>query len=107
VPNSDLITKAVQNRTLGDPRGRVQLQFAIAKAADARRAKDLILTVARTKAGILQDPAPAVYIDSVAAGGATTFNCLFYVAHPRDAYRTRSELYFEIIDLFQQKDLAF
>ena len=107
VPNSDLITKQVQNKTLGDPRGRIQLQLSIANPADARRANELILTTAAANAKVLKDPAPAVFIDSVASAGAVNFNCYLYVANPRDVYRVRSDLYFEIIDIFQQNSLPF
>jgi potassium-dependent mechanosensitive channel len=107
VPNSDLITKAVQNKTLGEPRSRITLQLSIANPSDARKAADLLLATARAKATILKDPAPAVYIDSVAAGGAVNFNGYFYVGDPRDAYRTRSELYFEILEAFEKNGVAF
>jgi small-conductance mechanosensitive channel len=107
VPNSDLITKAVQNKTLGDPRSRIQLQVSIADPADAARAKQVILDAAKAHTGILADPAPAVYIDSLAGGGAVNFNAYLYVNSPRDVYRVRSELYFELLEIFQRETIAF
>ncbi|MBV9511849.1 MAG: DUF3772 domain-containing protein [Caulobacteraceae bacterium] len=106
VPNSDLITKPVQNKTLGEPRGRIQLQLSIAKPSDVRQATALIQEVAKAKTQVLKQPPPAVYIDGVVAGGATTLNCFFYVASPRDVYRTRSELYADIFDQFEQHAIA-
>ena len=106
VPNSDLITKQVQNKTLGDPRGRIQLQVSIARPADVRRAMGLIQDVAKAKTQVLKQPAPAIYIDAVAAGGATTLNGYFFIASPRDVYRLRSELYGEILDAFEQGGVA-
>jgi small-conductance mechanosensitive channel len=107
VPNSDLITKVVQNRTLGDPRGRIQMQISIASPGDAQKATDLILQAAKAKSQVLSEPAPAVFIDSLGAGGAVNFNCFLYVRNQRDVYRTRSELYFDIIQIFQKNDVAF
>lgn len=107
VPNSDLITKQVQNKTLGDPRGRVQLELSIASPADAERARELILKVAAGQADALRDPAPAVYIDGLAAAGAVNFKCYLFVPSPRDAVRVRSELYFAVLAAFQSEGIAF
>ncbi|WP_174301429.1 DUF3772 domain-containing protein [Caulobacter sp. S45] len=107
VPNSDLITKTVQNKTLGDPRGRIQLQVSIADPAKGRRAAELIGEVARANAAVLEEPEPAVYIDSLAAAGSINFNCYFYVASPRDVYKTRSALYHAVLDAFLAEKIAF
>ncbi len=107
VPNSDLITKPVQNKTLGEPRARVQLQVAIAKAADAPKAKDVILEAFRSNVKIMKNPDPAVYIDAVAAAGSIVFICRGYVENPRDAYSVRSELYFSVLEQFGSHAIAF
>jgi small-conductance mechanosensitive channel len=107
VPNSDLITKQVQNKTLGDPRGRVQLELSIANPADAERARELILKIAAGQGDVLGDPAPAVFIDGLAAGGAVNFKCYLFVPSPRDATRVRSALYFAVLAAFQSDGIAF
>ncbi len=107
VPNSDLITKTVQNKTLGDPRGRIQLQVSIADPAKGRRAAELIAEAAHANAAVLEEPAPAVYIDSLAAAGSINFNCFFYVDSPRDVYKTRSALYYAVLDAFLKEEIAF
>jgi small-conductance mechanosensitive channel len=107
VPNSDLITKSVQNKTLGDPRGRIQLQISIANPADASKARHLIASLAKDNPKVLNDPAPAIFIDSLAAGGAVNFNGYLYVDNPRDAYKIRSELYFAVLEGFQKADIGF
>ncbi|HZC15634.1 MAG TPA: DUF3772 domain-containing protein, partial [Caulobacteraceae bacterium] len=107
VPNSDLITKQVQNKTLGEPRGRIKLELAIADPRDAGRARDLILSVADARGEILKEPKPVVYIDSMAGGGAVNFIAYLFVGNPRDVYRLRSDLYFALLEAFQQADIAF
>jgi potassium efflux system protein len=97
----------VQNKTLGDPRGRVQLELSIANPADAARARELILKIAADDADVLSDPAPAVYIDGLAAAGAVNFKCYLFVPSPRDAVRVRSALYFAVLAAFQSKGIAF
>jgi small-conductance mechanosensitive channel len=95
----------VQNKTHGQPGGRLQLQLSIANPTDARKAADLILTTAGRKERILKDPTPAIYIDSLASGGAVNFNCYLYVDNPRDVYKLRSEIYFDIIEEMQKNDI--
>jgi potassium efflux system protein len=107
IPNSDLITKMVQNKTLGGPRGRIDLQLSIASPADATRARQAILDTAAANPEILHDKPPAVYIDSLAGGGGVNFKCYLYVASPRDSYRVRSEVYFAILSAFQADHIPF
>lgn len=107
VPNSDLISKQVQNKTLGDPRGRILLQIAIANPADAAKAKTLVEQIAKAEKRVLANPAPQVFIDSLAAGGGVNFNCYLYVASQRDVYAVRSALYFQLLEVFPREGVAF
>jgi small-conductance mechanosensitive channel len=97
VPNSNLITMNVQNKTLGEAHGRIFLPVTVAKLGDADKAAELIKAAAAAQSDVLGNPEPKVLADSFAAGGGVTFNCYFYVATPRDAARIRSELMFRII----------
>jgi small-conductance mechanosensitive channel len=106
VPNSDLITKQVQNKTLGDPRGLVQIKLPVGNAADARRAPQLIIAAARANPEVIPDPAPVVQIDSIEPGGVVKLACNLGVANPRDAYRIRSDLYFAILEAFEANGIS-
>jgi potassium efflux system protein len=105
VPNSDLITKQVQNKTLGDPRGRIQLDISIANPADMTRASALILNIADGIAEILKDPKPAVYIDSLAGGGGN-FKVYLFVETPRAATRARSNVYSAVLSAFLEAGIS-
>ena len=107
VPNSDFITKQVQNRTLGEPVGRILLQLSITRPTDAAQARELILKVAAGKKEIVTQPAPGVFIDSIAPSGAVNLSCFFYVAGPRHTYRVRSECYFDIMYALEANDIPF
>jgi small-conductance mechanosensitive channel len=106
VPNSSLITTNVENKTGGGRQTRIQLQVTITKAADVSKARDAILEIARARKDVLQTPEPEVYIDALTAGGGATLNAWIYVADPRSGARIRSELYFSLLDLFQQRQIA-
>ena len=106
VPNSDFITKTVQNKTLGNARGRVQILIAISRVQDADRAKALILATFADNPEVLSEPKSNVFIDSVDPG-AVNFKCLAFVHNPRDVYRIRSDLFFEMIRRMLKEEIMF
>ncbi|MCC4603320.1 DUF3772 domain-containing protein [Xanthomonas campestris pv. parthenii] len=105
VPNSELITKSVRNMTLSNPMGRVQLQFSVPLDADAAKVRDMLLTLFAEHAKVLAEPAPSVFIDSL-AGGHINFNSFAYVSSPRDSYGVRSELFFALLQRMDGAGIA-
>ncbi|MGI4733404.1 MAG: DUF3772 domain-containing protein [Janthinobacterium lividum] len=96
VPNSELITKTVRNMTLADPIGRVQLQFSVNIDADVAKVREMLLAMYAASEAVLDDPAPKVFVDSI-ADGRINVNSFAYVASPRDVYPTRSDLLFRLL----------
>jgi len=96
VPNSEFVTKAVQNKTLGSPLGRIQIQIGIAPDADAAAARDILLAALDANKDVLAEPAPSVFIDAVTVSGIQ-FNAYAYVSSPRAAYGVRSALFMDIL----------
>ena len=107
VPNSDLITKSVQNKTLGESCSLVQLQLSIAKAEEVKAARELILRVAHCKRGLVHEPAPQVYVQSLGAAGAVNLSCYFFAEDPREAFRLRSDCYLQIMETLRERGIAF
>ena len=107
VPNSDLITKQVQNKTLGDPRGRVRLEISVGAAADAARATQMLRDLLATDTDVLDDPKPSVFIESLTTGGSVNFVCFAYVASARDTWGVRSRLYTEVLEMFGREKIGF
>ena len=107
VPNSDFVTKQVQNKTLGDPRGRIQLLMTIGKPTDAAKGVELIAAQAEAHPKILHDPPPRVFVDSLTADGRLVLNAYLYVASPRDTYSVRSEMFLAAIAAFSENGIAF
>lgn len=101
VPNSELITKTIQNMTLSAPIGRIQLQFSIPLQSDVDAVRTMLLDAFKAEERILADPAPVVFIDSVDQG-RITLNCFAYVASPRDTYPVRSDLLFTLLRQFRE-----
>nr|OOW52025.1 Ion channel protein [Xanthomonas campestris pv. centellae] len=96
VPNSELITKSVRNMTLSNPMGRVQLQFSVPLETDVAKVRDMLLALFAEHEKVLAEPAPSVFIDSL-AGGHVNFNSFAYVSSPRDSYGVRSQLFFALL----------
>ena len=101
VPNSTFITANVRNKTLGNPRGRMELKLMLAKAGDTAKARDLVLEAAKTHKEVIEDPKPTAFVDSTGNAGSVNLKAFAYVANPRDAYRVRSELYLDIIERYE------
>ncbi len=91
VPNSELITKSVLNKTLAGPLGRIQIQFSVPIATDADRVRSLVLDTFAAEPAVLDTPAPAVLVDGI-ADGRILFNCLAHVASPRSTGDARSNV---------------
>ena len=106
VPNSDLVTKQVANKTLGEGCARVDLRLSVSAAADVGRARELILGVVGCHRPAAA-PMPEIFVDSLAANGAVNLTCYFYVEEPRLAFEARSASYLEILRVLQENQIAF
>jgi potassium efflux system protein len=101
VPNSELITKTIQNMTLAAPIGRIQLQFSVPLESDLDAVRTMLFKAFADKPEVLDDPEVKVFIDSV-EGGRVKLNCFAYVASPRDTYPVRSDLLFTLLRQFRE-----
>lgn len=104
VPNSELITKTVRNRTFSNAEGLVKIVLPMPLSTDADLVRELLLEAFREHPGILEAPAPAVLIDGV-VNNQVVFNATGFVATPRQAGNTRSALLFEILRKLRQLNI--
>ena len=104
VPNSELITKSVLNKTLASPLGRIQIQFSVPLGTDAARVRALVLDAFAREEDVLADPAPAAFVDSI-VDGRIAFNCFAHVPSPRAAYGARSNVLLEILTRFRAEGI--
>jgi small-conductance mechanosensitive channel len=81
--------------------GRIQIQFSIPIGQDADHACDIVTAAFAEHQAVLDAPAPAVFIDSI-ADGRILFNCFAHVDNPRAAYRARSELLAHLLRRFRE-----
>ncbi len=102
VPNSELITKSVVNKTRASPLGRVQIQFSVPLGADVQQVRQIVLEAFAAEEAILDDPAPAVFIDTITAD-RIMFNCIAQTSSPRNAYGARSGVLMSLLSRFHQE----
>jgi len=99
VPNSELITKTIRNMTMGNAQGRIQIQFSVPLSTDVAAVRQILLDCYNEHVGVLAEPAPSVFIDSI-ANGQVAINSFAYVSGPRAVYGVRSDLYFTMLQKF-------
>ncbi len=104
VPNSELITKSVLNKTLASPLGRIQIQFSVPLGTDAARVRQLVLDAFAREDAVLADPAPSAFIDAI-VDGRIAFNCFAHVDSPRSAYGARSNILLELLTRFRDEGI--
>lgn len=97
VPNSELITKTIRNMTLADPIGRIQLSFSVLMGTHVGTVRDMVLRIFAETPAVLDDPAPNLFIDSI-ADGRINLIAFGYVRSPREAYATRSSILFQLLE---------
>jgi len=105
VPNSELITKTIRNMTMGNAQGRIQIQFSVPLNVDVAALRQILLDSYAEHPAVLADPAPSVFIDSI-ANGQIAINSFAYVSSPRGVYGARSELYFTVLQKFAAAGIA-
>ena len=104
VPNSELITKSVLNKTLASPLGRIQIQFSVPLGSDAEAVRGIVLDAFTAEEAVLADPAPAVFIDAI-TDGRILFNAFAHVATPRAAYGARSNVFMMLLARFREQGI--
>ena len=90
--------------TMGNNQGRIQIQFAVPPSTDVGNLRQALLDAYTAHTNVLKQPAPTVYIDSI-AGGQITINSFAYVASPRQVYATRSDLYFSLLQILAERNI--
>lgn len=105
VPNSDLITKPVLNRTHQNPLGRVQLNLGTGHAASVQEVRSILQGAVSSHPTVLSNPAPQVLIVSTTDSGVQ-WKVRCFVATPRQVQVTGSDLYLDILTQLQSKGLT-
>lgn len=105
VPNSELITKSVQNLTMDGALGRISIAFSVPLNTDIAKLKQVLLGIYTSHEAVLETPAPAMYVDSI-NGSVINITSFGHVSSPRNVYSTRSDLLFELLQQTAAQGIA-
>lgn len=105
VPNTDLISGSVTNLTYGGSLGRITLPVGIAYGSDIEKARKALLDVLADNPRVLEDPAPAVVLESL-GDSAINLKALCFVANVNQRQTVRSDLYFAILAALEKAGIA-
>ncbi len=104
VPNSELITKTVLNKTMSNALGRMQVQFSVPLGIEPQRIRTIVLEAFAAEPMILDEPAPVAFVDTI-VDGRILFNCFAHTASPRAAYPARSNALLAILQRLAEEDI--
>lgn len=104
VPNSELISGTVKNRTHRNALGRVDVLVGVSYSSDPELVKELLEKVAQDSPMVLKFPAPIVSFDNFAAS-SLDFTVRAYVADVNKSVATATDLRLRIFKMFAEKGI--
>lgn len=96
VPNSEFITKSVQNLTMDGALGRISIAFSVPLNTDIVKLREVLLGLYAEHEAVLSTPTPSMYVDSI-NGSVVNITSFGHVASSRNVYSTRSDLLFGLL----------
>ena len=105
VPNSEFITKSVQNLTMDGSLGRISIAFAVPLSTDIVKLREVLLGLYEEHENVLSMPVPAMYVDSI-NGSVINIASFGHVASSRSVYSTRSDLLFSLLQRCAEQGIA-
>ncbi len=104
VPNSELISQKVVNRTMTAGVGRVLVDLITAQSVDVDSVRDMLMAAAEAHPLVLESPAPSVSLGITETG--LKFSLFCFVPSPRQTSTTASELNFAIFKEIKNRQIA-
>ena len=104
VPNSDLISEPVLNRTHGSTMSKAIIETTVHLDSDPELVKTVLMQCATANAAVSREPEPMVQLVEIGENGLR-FQLHFFVEDALTAAPTASELRFAIIKAFRTKGI--
>ncbi len=100
IPNSELVSSAVQNWFYKGRLGRVRVPVGVSYSSDPEQVRDILLDCARRQPGVSSHPEATVNWKEF-GDSSLDFELRAFVENYKQAYRIRSELRFAIFKAFK------
>lgn len=105
VPNSELITKAVRNRTFAASDGLVKILLPVAASASIEQVMPMLQSVLQAHREVKSAPAPRVQVEDI-KDNKIWIGASAYVDGPRQVARIRGELLYAALQKLQAAGVA-
>ena len=104
VPNGHLISNEVINWTLSDKSRRIEIIVGVAYGSDIHKVLRLLKDILASNNNVIENPQPLVIFEEF-GDSSLNFRLLFWTDNYREWLRIKSEILFEINDIFVQEDI--
>jgi potassium efflux system protein len=105
IPNSELITQMVKNRTHTDTFARVAVTIGVAYDSDVGKVRDVLLEIAKAHPHVMQNPAPSVLLTGFGES-AINFELGWVVRNLGDGGGIKSDICFSILERFRAEGIV-
>jgi small-conductance mechanosensitive channel len=104
VPNAELISGSVLNWTHSNETGRARVSVGVSYDSDPKKIEKLLLKIGKSHEMALDDPEPFVRFQGFGES-SIDFDLIVYVKDKNYMFQVRSELHFQIFDLFKKEGI--
>jgi small-conductance mechanosensitive channel len=104
LPNSDLISGTVLNRTHTGMTGRVQVPVSVTYDTDPHRAAEILLEIAEDHPLVLQDPTPRVLLMNLGSD-SIDFEIRVWLRDVNFSLSVRSDMNFKIVERLRDENI--
>jgi len=104
VPNSRFLSEEVINWNHHNPLSRIHLPVGVAYSTDPQAVRTALLEAAQSHAEVLQNPPPQVFFTGF-GDSALNFDLLVWTTKPSRQFILKSDLYFSIFELLQERQI--
>lgn len=105
LPNSEIVSNAVMNRTLGRTQGRVDVPVGVAYDSDVGKVLEVLKSVAADSDKVLQEPESTVVLKDF-SDSSLNFELRAFVPDIRNIFEIASELRLEILKRFRDEGVT-
>jgi len=105
IPNSELITQVVKNRTHTDTFARVAVTLGVSYDSDVVKVREILLEIAKAHPHIMQNPAPSVLLTGFGES-AINFELGWVVRNLGDGGGIKSDVCFSILERFRAEGIV-
>ena len=105
IPNSELITQVVKNRTHTDTFARVAVTVGVAYDSDVVKVRDVLLEIAKAHPHVMKNPGPSVLLTGF-GDSAINFELGWVVRNLGDGGGIKSDICFSILERFRAEGIV-